>query len=297
MPELTALPELTGVLAVTLVFLSGPYRTIQKRWPRMWGPVLSVWAHGNVSLAATVAVFIHLLVVGELELEIFPVEPSLDPPLLTYIATILFATSLGSGFFGLYVATAPQARQRWLNFHRNLTSVFYLSLLPHILTEGVIQWPVFLLLVASWAIFAARPQLPDVLARANWPLGAKRRVGTRLSPTAEAPVRRLAAFVIVTGLVLLAGAWAVSFFWITPGGERELEVYGSIREVSDGSFILTTRDGPEHVLLSAQPEFEGGQSLTELQQQRVIIEVEGVRQPDGSIVASKVEVEGQGYSD
>ena len=42
----------TGVLAVIFLFLAGGYRTIQKRWPDRWGPILPVWAHSNLSLAA-----------------------------------------------------------------------------------------------------------------------------------------------------------------------------------------------------------------------------------------------------
>ena len=46
----------TGVLAVIFLFLAGGYRTIQKRWPDRWGPILPVWAHSNLSLAAAVFV-------------------------------------------------------------------------------------------------------------------------------------------------------------------------------------------------------------------------------------------------
>ena len=51
---------ITGLVAVVLVFLSGPYHTLQMRWPRIWGSPLSTWAHSNVSLAAAVVVFIHI---------------------------------------------------------------------------------------------------------------------------------------------------------------------------------------------------------------------------------------------
>ncbi len=298
MPEFAGLAELTGVLAVILVFLSGPYRTIQKRWPRMWGPVLSVWAHGNVSLAAAIAVFAHVMVVGEFELEIFPVEPSVDPPLLDYIATTLFTGSLGSGFFGLYVATVPRARQRWLSFHRSLTSVFYLSLLPHIFTEGIIQWPVFLLLLAAWAMFAGRSQMIGGLARAGWPLAAKSATKVPSPPThAGAPTRRRAAFAVVTALILLAGVPMALLLVTRPTEDQGIEVYGTIGDVSDGSFTLTTGQGPERVVLSAETEFKDERGLRELQRTEETVEVEGVRQPDGSLVASHIEIEGGEYSD
>lgn len=88
-----------------------------------------------------------------------------------------------------------------------------------------------------------------------------------------------------------------SYLWLRSAEEPELEIYGTITDTTNGSFTLVTRDGREHVLLSAQSELEDGRTLSELRLQGVIVEVEGIRQPDGSIMAAKVEVEGQEYSD
>lgn len=290
MVDVPGLAELTGLLALALVFLSGPYRTIQKKWRPSWGPVLSVWAHGNVSLAASLAVFLHVVIVGELE--ILPVEPSADPPLLTYVATGLFLASLESGLFGLYVAKAAKARQKWLRFHRKLTTVFYLALLPHVFTEGIIQWPVFLLLLTAWATFAWRGRLRDALARLTWPLGAP-------APQTVAPRgRRRSAFVLATSLVLLGAGSTAAFLW--PGAEREeegLEVYGTVAEVSETHFVLATAAGAVRVVFSEDTEFEQRRPLTQLQREGAIVEVEGARQPDGSILASEVEIEAGEYGD
>ena len=56
---------ITGLIAVFLIFLSGPYHTLQKRWAKTWPP-LPLWAHVNISLAATVAVFVHVVLLGEI---------------------------------------------------------------------------------------------------------------------------------------------------------------------------------------------------------------------------------------
>lgn len=290
MVDVPGLAALTGLLALALVFLSGPYRTIQKKWRRSWGPVLSVWAHGNVSLAASVAVFLHVVIVGELE--ILPVEPSVDPPLLTYVATGLFLASLGSGVFGLYVATAAKARQKWLRFHRKLTTVFYFALVPHVFTEGIIQWPVFLLLLTAWATFAWRSQLRDALARLTWPIGA---------PAPETPHergRRRSALVLATSLVLLGAGSTGAILWL--GAEHEeggLEIYGTVAEVAETHFVLATAGGAVRVVVSEDTEVELGRPLTQLRRERTIVEVKGARQPDGSVLASEVGVEGEEYDD
>ena len=96
---------LTGVLALFLIFLSGPYRTLQKRWRLTWGPVISVWAHSNISLAALAAVFLHIVP------KLLKLKPS-----LIWISTGLFLVSFVSGIIGLYLATSPSARRRWLSF-------------------------------------------------------------------------------------------------------------------------------------------------------------------------------------
>ena len=193
--------EVTGVLAVLLIFLSGPYRTLQKRLPRRWGPVLSVWAHSNVSLAAAAAVFVHLLLVGEFELK----AAGFRGNGLTWVATFLLATSLSSGLFGLYIATGSTARRRWLRFHRILTSVFYLAIVPHVVTEGVLQWPVFLLLAGGWGIAAGRRRIRGLLSRVSWPFSAPKTEGQPdrrgAGRTMRRLVRPLAAALAAAGIV------------------------------------------------------------------------------------------------
>ena len=50
----------TGLIAVFLLFLAGPYHTLQGKWPQYWGHRLSTNAHSNVNVLAAVAVFVHV---------------------------------------------------------------------------------------------------------------------------------------------------------------------------------------------------------------------------------------------
>lgn len=283
--------ELSGVFALVLIFLSGPYRTLQKRFRPGWGPVLSVWAHGNVSLAAAVAVFVHLLLAGELELSLEP--SSIDG--LTWIATVLFATSVFSGLFGLYVATGPTARRRWLTFHRGLTSVFYLAVIPHVVSEGVIRWPVFALLLAAWGISAGRRRMPPTLSRLRWPLSGRRGEQSLVRPARRSKMRVLSSAAAVA--LLAAAAALLVVHKPAEKREAEVEIYGRISEVADGLFTLQTRQGAVRVKLSRDTEIEDGRDLVTLQRQQTIVEVEGVRRSDGTVLAAEVEVGGQEYSD
>lgn len=225
----------TGLIAVFLVLLSGPYDTLQRRWSSTWGPRVPVWAHGNISVAAAVAVFVHIA----------PKLGKLGPG-YTWIATALFAVSVLSG---LYVATGLPSRARWLRVHRPITYAFYLTVLPHVVGE-LLGWGMIGAVATGWALWNWRKQVRERLSRTAWPFSI---VNTSelagRSPTPRTVVmgavtswRAMLSLVVVAGVVLgvLLGPSLV-------GLEEEVEVKGRIVEVQDGSFTLMTEKGTVRV--------------------------------------------------
>ena len=152
----------TGVLAVIFLFLAGGYRTIQKRWPDRWGPILPVWAHSNLSLAAAVFVAIHLGVGAR---DLGPLA------ILTWIAATLFTIAMLSGSYGLLFTTTPSRRRRWVGFHRTLTNVLYAAIIPHILIKGfgsIVSAAV--LITVAILLWKLNPEILNRLKTINWPL-------------------------------------------------------------------------------------------------------------------------------
>ncbi len=172
---------ITGLIAVILVFLSGPYRTLQKgrvrvwdgsvmgrqvwdgtiagrRWAgkrvggKSWGSPISVYTHANVSLAAQAAVLLHVLLAGGVGLG------------LTWIGTWLFVASFSSGLYGFYLTKKPAARRTWLRFHRWLTLAFYVSIVPHVVSAGVLGRGVVGLIAFALLLWQDRPAVARVLA-------------------------------------------------------------------------------------------------------------------------------------
>ena len=142
------------MLALALVFWSGPYHTLQIRWPDLWGHRLSTKAHSNVSLAALVAVVIH-------------VGPSLGVS-VTWIGTWLFVVAVISGLYGLYRATGAR-RVGWLRWQRIFAYAFYVGIAPHVV-GSLFGWVIIPAVVMTWAIWHWREQLRQQLTRASWPL-------------------------------------------------------------------------------------------------------------------------------
>ena len=147
----------TGLAALILVFLAGPYCTLQIRWPATWGPRLPVWAHANISLAAAVAVFIHVALRFD----------KIGPGLL-WIGTGLFFVSVFSGLYGMYIATGARNRRRWLKAHRMLIYVLYLSIMPHALGQ-LLGWTLVITIPAGWALWRRRLPIGEFLGKATWP--------------------------------------------------------------------------------------------------------------------------------
>ncbi len=145
---------ITGLLALALVFWSGPYHTLQIRRPDLWGHRLSTRAHSNVSLAALVAVVVH-------------VGPSLGVS-LTWVGTWLFLVAVGSGLYGLYRATGSR-REGWLRWQRLFAYAFYAGIAPHVV-GSLFGWVIIPGAIMAWAIWRWRPEQRKQLSKGSWPL-------------------------------------------------------------------------------------------------------------------------------
>lgn len=176
--------SILGLIAVIFIFLAGPYRTFQKgrsktwhgevrgrsmpgndHWggrvwgggAERWGPVMSVFSHANVSIAAMLFVGIHVLANFQIGVG------------LTYIATLIFGLSFLSGLFGFFFTRTPSRRRRWLWFHRRLTVLFYATIVFHVVTKGALGLSAIGLLAFAWVLWKRRAPLALLLARWNWP--------------------------------------------------------------------------------------------------------------------------------
>lgn len=148
---------ITGTLAVALILLVGPYRTVQRRWPHLARPFLSAWVHSNLASAALVIVVLHLVGAG---------APALN---VTWLAVLLFFIAFASGLYGLYVASTPSRRRSWVRFHRRLNWAFYAAIVPHIFGKGL-GIPLIVILAAALVFWRYRREANTYLRwRLNWP--------------------------------------------------------------------------------------------------------------------------------
>ncbi len=146
--------SITGLLALLFVFWSGPYHTLQIHWPETWGHRLPTRAHSNVSLAALIAVAVH-------------VGPSVGVS-LTWIGTWLFLVVVGSGLYGLYRATGAR-RAGWLRWQRIFAYAFYAGIAPHVV-GSLVSWVVIPSVIMAWAVWRWRAEQREQLSQAAWPL-------------------------------------------------------------------------------------------------------------------------------
>ena len=153
---------ITGTIAVGLILLVGPYRTLQLRWRWLAPPFLLVWVHSNLATIALGLVLLHLVFAG------FPKAS------LTWLAATLFFVAFGSGLYGLYRASTPSRRRGWMRFHRRLNWVFYLVLLPHLWAEAL-GIPLLVLTVAAIAFWQLRSGANTRLLHLRWPFHKGRR--------------------------------------------------------------------------------------------------------------------------
>jgi hypothetical protein len=179
----------TGLIAVVLLFLAGPYRSLQKRevttWSgrigsrrlwgagrwggkrvggKTWGPLNNVFAHANLSMWALLAVGLHVLLSFEIAFG------------LALVGASLVVVAFLSGLYGLFAAKTPAKRRRWLWFHRRLMLVFYATISPHIITEGVLGFSVIAFIAFWWIMRTWRPEVARFLsARLTWPFRKRAR--------------------------------------------------------------------------------------------------------------------------
>ncbi len=271
---------ITGLVAVALVFLSGPYHTLQIRWPRVWGSPLSTWAHSNVSLAAAVAVFIHIA----------PRFAKLSVSLL-WISTWLFVLTVLSGLYGLYL-TSELTMPKWLKIQRTLSYLFYASVLPHVV-GSLLGWAAIGAVAIGWALWQWRAPIRQRLGGTTVPFSKGSTAATGRRPESTRSMVRVVTSLptLMAVLILMGAATAVLVGLSLDRAAKEIEVRGQITEVDNGSFTLTTADRSYQVVTSSRTKFEDiEENLESLQEQGLTIKVEGYRRGDGAIEAKEIEI-------
>ena len=148
----------TGLVAIVLVFLAGPYRSFQKRWPKTWGPRLPLWVHINISLAAVSAVLIHI-------------APRLHKIGLgiPWVASGFVVVTVLSGACTMYIARSASDTKRLVKVHRLLAYAFWLSIVPHAFAQGVGVWTIVVAILLGWVLWWQRLWIGEFLVKATWP--------------------------------------------------------------------------------------------------------------------------------
>lgn len=263
----------TGLIALALLFVAGPYIFLEKRWPRVWRP-LPVWAHANVSLATAAVVLIHLTLSSN--------KFGLG---LSWVAAGLFGLVTVSGLYGLHVASSGVARQRWLRFQRWLAYAFYAAIIFHIVTKTA-GFPLVPAVAGGWVMWHWRSLIRQWLIRSRWPYSRENSVRR----PAVAPWRFFAAWQSVATVAII-GVAAGGFATIAFAGSADrhgalgyvVEVDGAnfTFEVGDDFYSVTTTDRTEFENFDGQLEsLMGGDMLVKVQWNKII---------DGVIIAREVE--------
>ncbi len=152
---------ITGTLAFALILLTGPYRTVQRRWRTLAPPFIPLRSHANISVLALVAVLVHAgLKVGSLGAN------------LTWVAFAMFVTAFISGLYGFYMTSAPSRRRSWLTFHRRWTVVFYGAIAWHVVSESV-GLAAIVLILGGALFWRYRAHANVRLAALRWPFRRK----------------------------------------------------------------------------------------------------------------------------
>ena len=147
----------TGLIAVFLLFLAGPYHTLQGKWPQYWCHRLSTNTHSNVSVLAAVAVFVHVaLKFDQLG------------PVVGWVAIGFYILTVVSGLYGIHIATEPGARARWMKRQGVFAYAFYVSLLPHLVLE-LPGLQILFAIAIGWATWRWRSRVRERVTRINWP--------------------------------------------------------------------------------------------------------------------------------
>ena len=90
--------------------------------------------------------------------------------ILTWIAAGLFVVAMLSCSYGLLFTTIPSKRRNWIKFHRALTHVFYVAIIPHVLIRSFGVWTAAVLIIALFLMWKFNPQISERLKTINWPL-------------------------------------------------------------------------------------------------------------------------------
>lgn len=263
----------TGLIALALLFVAGPYIFLEKRWPRVWRP-LPVWAHANVSLATAAVVLIHLTLSSN--------KFGLG---LSWVAAGLFGLVTVSGLYGLHVASSGVARQRWLRFQRWLAYAFYAAIIFHIVTKTA-GFPLVPAVAGGWVMWHWRSLIRQWLIRSRWPYSRENSVRR----PAVAPWRFFAAWQSVATVAII-GVAAGGFATIAFAGSADRNgALGYVVEVDGANFTFEVGDDFYSVTTTDRTEFEnfdgrleslmGGDMLVKVQWNKII---------DGVIIAREVE--------
>ena len=263
----------TGLIALALLFVAGPYIFLQKRWPRVWRP-LPAWGHANVSMAATAVVLIHLTLSSN--------KFGLG---LTWVAAGLFGVVTISGLYGIHVATSGAHKRRWLRFQRWITYAFFSAIVFHLVSKSL-GFPLVPAVAGGWAMWHWRVQIRQWLIASRWPYSRRNPVRR----PAVASWRFFAAWQAVATVAIIAiasGGFAVAAFG---GSSDSLSALGHVVAVDGANFTFEVGGDHYLVITTDRTEIEnidGG--LNSLIDADVLVKVQWNRTFDGVIVAREVE--------
>ena len=264
----------TGLLALALLFVAGPYLILEKRWPRVWPP-LPIWAHANVSLAAVAFVLLHV----SLKANKFGLG-------LAWIGSGLLILVTLSGLYGLQVASSGVGRQRWLKFQRWLVYVFYAVIAWHIVTESI-GFALIAIVTGGWVMWHWRGLIRRRLVRVNWPYSRRNTIGR----TAISNWRFMFAWQTIAVLLVTAGTIGGVVAASTLGSDGGYEARGYVVEVNDSRFTFEVDGIWYTVATTAKTKFEHFDgNLQSLSDDGTRIKVEGRVDRNGIIVAREIEL-------
>ncbi|MCH8102142.1 MAG: hypothetical protein IIB28_03165 [Chloroflexi bacterium] len=263
----------TGLIALALLFVAGPYIFLQKRWPRVWRP-LPIWAHANVSLAAAAVTLVHVTLASN--------KFGLG---LTWVATGIFALVTVSGLYGQHVASSGPGRLRWLRFQRWIVYAFYATIVFHLVSE-TIGFALIPAVAGGWAMWHWRDLIRQWLIASRWPYSRDNSVGR----PAVAPWRFFAAWQAVATVAIIGvavGGFAIASF---VGSGDSQSALGHVVAVDGSNFTFEVGDDLYLVITTDSTEIEHIEDgLSSLIGADVLVKVQWNKTVDGVIVAREVE--------
>ena len=147
----------TGLIAVFLLFLAGPYHTLQ-----VSGHSIGATAFQRM-LTPTSACLLPWLCSSMLRL-----NSTSWALVVRWVATGFFILTVVSGLYGMHIATEPGARARWMKRQGVFADAFYVSLLPHLVLKLPGLQTLFAIAI-GWATWRWRSRVRERVSRINWP--------------------------------------------------------------------------------------------------------------------------------